>query len=520
MSDATQVNGAPRPAARHTLWKVLVRAALILAILATPLVVVSATLAWKMHASLTGCLPYDSDEVHYWNEINCFVRAGLSGGYCVDNDQPARATWTRFGPHGPGFPIVYGVPALVFGWHQWSGPVFNLVAFALATAFWVCWTKPNSATLAVGTLLVGSFWPLMLYVPTTMQEPLHFSIAMVLAGLGHRVLGTPSRGHIPFLAVVAIAAIIKFSWILVLVPWACIAVIDTRWRTRFLIVVGSFCGVLASIWVFTRICSPYPDRLTTEIDMFKQDPNLCFWTMVLRWQREWGNLLDPKLVAPIGLLQRYEILAIALTGAALLVFRKYPRAGAFAAINVMIVLIPTMLIFYMASFRDYRMMAPPVLLSLLLLLRADWRLALPFVIANIACVGIFIAQFEEHHRDQVDSDPAEIAAVSEELRPYVTFAPGAGGWTNTFLFPVRQTDSRLLAVPAGVGITFALDNVRGVVEKPRSRYVILPRGFRPPHDTRLKLLTQTSLGPLYANPDCPDLSRGSPQLSPRPDSPR
>ncbi len=472
--------------------------------MAAPGAVVSAVLAIQFRASLADCLPVESDAIHYWNEITCFTRAGFWSGYCVDDDEPARARWTRFGPHGPGFPVVYGLPALIFGWHETSGPLFNVAFLAIASGVWVWLARPSNQALLAATALVATFWPLILYLPITMQESLHCAIALVLAGLATRTFDAPPRCRVAFAAAVIVASLIKLSWILVLIPLALANLPGLRRRNKLLLLAATAAATVAAIWVFTRICSPYPDRLMPEIGRARLDPTFYFWTMELRWERAWADFLRPSSAPPLGLLQRYEILAIALLGAGLMIARKHARVGTFAAGNVMIVLIPTMLIFFMTEFRDYRMMAPPVLLSLLLLLRADWRLAVPFIVANMACVGFLPAQFAEFHGPRLNADRHEIAQVRAELAPLMPFRPGPDGWSNTLLFPVRQKDQRLLGLPPGIGLTFALEENPEVFANPRSHYVILPPAIRFTPAMHLRFKANTSLGPLYMKVDEPD----------------
>src|SRR5712691_1629191 len=69
---------------------------------------------------------YHNDEVHYWNEINSFAAVGFRAGYCVMNERPARAAFSPFGPHGPGFAIANGSLARLVGWRAHSAPRFNL----------------------------------------------------------------------------------------------------------------------------------------------------------------------------------------------------------------------------------------------------------------------------------------------------------------------------------------------------------------------------------------------------------
>src|SRR5438552_656405 len=112
----------------------LPRSLLVGCFLLTPAVEVSLLLAVRLNASLLDCAPSWGDEVHYWNEVACFVRAGFDGGYCVADERTAAATWSHFGPHGPGFPVSYGLLGRVLGWHPVSGPFFHLIVLMFGAA--------------------------------------------------------------------------------------------------------------------------------------------------------------------------------------------------------------------------------------------------------------------------------------------------------------------------------------------------------------------------------------------------
>jgi hypothetical protein len=490
--------------------RALVFAVLTATFLAAPAAVTSALLAWKLGASINDCVPVDSDEVHYWNEIACFVRAGFASGYCVDNEQPARASWTRFGPHGPGFPLVFGLPACVVGWQPTSGPLFNVVVVAIGACLWIGLTRPNAVTLALATVLIGTYWPVILYLPTIYQEGLHCALAFVLAGLLRRALGGSVRDSLPFVALVLIAALIRLSWVLVLIPWAIASFPGVRWRTKAFIVLATVGGLAAAIWAFTVICAPYPDRLNPELARARENPIFAFWTLEMRWERGWKQLFLPSTAPPAGLLQRGQLVAIILLGAGLLAWRKWPRQAAFAALNVLGILVANMLFFDMWGNRDYRVIAPHFLLSLLSLLAVSWRPVLPFVLANVVCAGIVAGQFAEFHRERTSVDRQELAAVREELAALMTFHPGDDGWSNTLFFPVSQQGYRLIALPPGIGLTFALTDEMNPFFPWRSRYVILPPQHAPPPGSRFRLRAATAIGPLYVNPDYPEDERAPP----------
>ena len=83
-------------------------------------------------ASWHQALPLINDEVAYWNQIATFAAKSFGGGYITVDERPSRISWSHFGPHGPVFALLYGLPAKLFGWGYTSGPVFGTVAFCVA----------------------------------------------------------------------------------------------------------------------------------------------------------------------------------------------------------------------------------------------------------------------------------------------------------------------------------------------------------------------------------------------------
>ena len=169
-------------------------------------------------ASLRDALPLINDEVAYWNQIATFEATGFSGGYITVDERPSRLTWSHFGPHGPAFPVAYGLAARVLGWNYSSGPVFGALAFIAAATLWLLLTRPP---LLVTALLFASFWPVVLALPTTMQEPLHFAIGCVLAPLLLRLLKDDDprpRTLIACALVLCLASLVRPVWALLAIP--------------------------------------------------------------------------------------------------------------------------------------------------------------------------------------------------------------------------------------------------------------------------------------------------------------
>ena len=98
------------------------------------------------------------------------------------------------------------------------GPVFGALAFIAAATLWLLLTRPP---LLVTALLFASFWPVVLALPTTMQEPLHFAIGCVLAPLLLRLLKDDDprpRTLIACALVLCLASLVRPVWALLAIP--------------------------------------------------------------------------------------------------------------------------------------------------------------------------------------------------------------------------------------------------------------------------------------------------------------
>jgi hypothetical protein len=301
-----------------------------------PVAIPSALLARQFHASLLDCGPRPGlmgvcDEMHYWSEIECFKEVGFSGGYFVVNERPAPAGWTHFGPHGPGFPVLYGLPARLFGWGPATGPLFNAGWLVLGGAAWMWLVRPGIGRLAAAALVLATFWPCLLYVPATLQESWHCAVALTLAGLAHRKLSGTDPRNTPFLALAAAAALVRVTWALAIVSWAVVAMAGEprRWRLAALALVP------ALYLAYRSIASPYPNALEAFLAIAREQPSAACLAYAAHVDRNLAPFLsilfhplpifDPYTHLPyfqlilgqsLGTFERYQVVALLVVGAA------------------------------------------------------------------------------------------------------------------------------------------------------------------------------------------------------------
>jgi hypothetical protein len=117
--------------------------------------------------------PVWSDEIDYWREIYTFAHVGFGGGYHANNEIGAPVSLSHFVAHGPAFPMLLGPISALFGWGAASGPILNFAFLFAAMLGYFYLIRAGAWQLALATFSSLVFWPVLLYIPSTMQETLH-----------------------------------------------------------------------------------------------------------------------------------------------------------------------------------------------------------------------------------------------------------------------------------------------------------------------------------------------------------
>jgi hypothetical protein len=443
-------------------------ASLVLVFLLGPAFVTSALLARAFGTTLLDCRPIygaSSDEQDYWLQADGFQAVGFDIGYFVLNERPAPVGWTHFGSHGPAFPVLCGSLARVFGWGPASGPLFNVGYWAVGAAAWLCLVRPGIKQLAAAVCLSLVFWPCILYFPATMQDCLHYGLALVLAGLAHRKLNRDPRNW-PCIAVTAVASLVRTTWAILLVPWALVAMRDdARWRR-----VAVLAAVPALFVVSRSICSPYPHSSTPE-GLLSSSPDqlLAAWQQYLSNTANNVNNLLLTLVEPsplfrspphqvlfgtafgrLDVVQRYQIAALLLGGAfvAMHLRPSLRAAGPVLLAGPLLViavktdtqLIVGLLLAARGCWRGRSLVIRPFLraaacaaiLALLVMLREDTVLRL--LLGPVRYFGvclILLAAILLIYRDVFGPELRRLSTAA--LPPAEAIRPGAFAWTNVAL---------------------------------------------------------------------------------------
>ena len=474
--------------------------------------------------------PVVSDAVMYWHQIKTFAAVGFSGGYYTVGEEAAAASFTHFYAWGPWFIAFYGLIGKAVGWSLWSPLLFDAAAVTLALLGGLLLMRPSVERLWLVLLMLLTYWPLHLYLPVAMQEPFHYAVAILLAGIFYRLLvhegAVPHRLLGAALVMILGAGLVRPTWAVLLLPLVTIVVEKrphgrTTRGSRFRQMFREWpmlatCGVVAGIFLLhLYVAAPFPNRWTFDVQLLLRSPVAVLQSLVAGTTVQVMAYLWPDFENPVWTLLRYQALGIVLW-MTVLVFRRpghdaeqvapgrqpWRRAERLTHIlNLGLVVLLVVMLFHVGWWRDYRVVAPHLLLSLLLLVACGrTRVVAVAVLAGLLFTPSFLAEYEKRASRQFTDDRARIDAFAEQTAGTLVYRPQSDPWCNTILLPQRTAFlPESLAIPAGIGISFYLNNTSP--SELKSSYVMVDDESR---DTLtgtfdLQFASTTAIGDLYRN---------------------
>ena len=377
----------------------LIRFSLIGLILLLPALSLTGLASVYLGRSLANFHPVTSDAIMYWHQIRTFAAVGFSGGYYTVGEEAAAASFTHFYAWGPWFIALYGLIGKAVGWSLWSPMLFDVAAVTLALLGAVLLIRPNSRQLVLVLLVLLTYWPLHLYLPRGMQEPFHYAVAIMLAGIFYRLLvheeAVPHRLLAAALVTILGAGLVRPTWAVLLLPLVTIVVEKrphsrTPRGSRFHRVFRYWplltaCGVVAGIFLLSRyVAAPYPNRVMSDVQLLLSSPIDGVQRLLAVTTAQGMTYLWPDVENPLWTLLRYQALGIVLW-MTVLAFRRpghdaeqgalgrqpWRRAERLTHIlNLGLIVLLVLMLWRVGEEGDYRVVAPHLLLSLLLL--AAW----------------------------------------------------------------------------------------------------------------------------------------------------
>ena len=466
-----------------------------------PAAIVLAAIALFFGAGPRRFVPLWSDEVVYWNEAAVFAEAGFDGGYIVIHEEAARWDRSRFGPHGPMFPILHGAVAWVFGWRPYSPFLLNLALVSLAVLAWVRGSRAGTSPAAL--LVIAGFWPLLLYLPTNMQEPMHFAFAFLFALAIERSGRATALTRGWTIVLFVVAALIRPSWMLMLLPlgWR-------RARRNGLRGVAALAVVTAlatgAAWVaFDVTAAPSPQNTRTLTRAWDESAVAAVRTLIATTSQNVRQYVSFREESPQIVLRYFLALFLVLLCVRYASARRRSSEHAVTLEIALLILVPILLVVMLAgqveSWRDFRVLAPHLLVVLLVLVEhgrwEKWAWA-----ATLLLLPVYYNGFLAFHRERFAHDPAPMAAMHGATSIAMPFVAGADPWANTVTVHSDLLQYPMLGIPRGIGLSYVFDwdNLQPPV---RSRYLLLRQADVEQLAAKVQLtpIATTPLGVLYRN---------------------
>jgi hypothetical protein len=501
------------------------RILLALAVIVIPAIITCLMLYFYFHSTLFNYLPSSNDEIRNYREVLTFSQVGFSGGYYSYEEIPAIARSPIFGAHGPFFEIFYGAIGRVFGWQPYSGPIYNIALVTLALCILIYITRPDKKQLVMMGLVITSFWPMLLFLPTTMQEGLHLAIAIVLAGFIYVLLSkngqAPAHYKILTLLLILIASLIKPTWSFLLIPYYILISENQSHTIRIQTIIFGVFLILIIFLLYSFWRTPFPFSFRTNL---LQESTSSFSKGSLFFiehaKNSLNNLISLKNGNILQISQRYLFMFLLLlcSFGGFFLLKRVSRKGDLSGIlelkrelffhifNLGSIFFSVLLFYDVFGDRDYRNCAPFLLISLLtfILWKKRFGVVILIVLSNLFLFPTFSKVYKEYLLPDYVYDLKGIEKFRNSIKDFLVYKANTNPWCNTLLYfaPNRIIHPYLIHIPPGLGISVVYTISR--LQLPiKSKYILSNnQDLQPLSDkVNFQLLNSTPVGNLFLNLD-------------------
>lgn len=353
-----------------------------------------------------------------------------------------------------------------------------------------------------------------------MQEGMHLSIAFVLSALSVLLIRHRDSKALLVLVLLAVAAAaqMRVTWAWVAVPALWIAMRPQSKSQFALFAAASFSFVLVLYLEAVVLVSPFPNFMKTVLDGAFHAPLYTGWRIFVHILKGIEHYFAPNHDTILEIAFRYQtmlVIGVAIYQLRQIHLRRSAQASAagndqqpslestaytFALLNLLCIVGFVLAFYDVRTWRDYRVIAPHMLLALLVLVGCnalDWLKR--YAVAAVALSLLVIWQYAEFHRPRVAFDRSQVAAFADQVNKVMPFQPGASPWDNTLLTDMRYMDQpEMLTLPGGIGISTVVEwDVQAW--PPKSKYLLLNRARAeevgiPP---TMQKVAETRIGDIY-----------------------
>lgn len=482
-----------------------------------PIALVCATIYFGLHASLQDYGPYSSweDETAYWLRLRSFSQVGLNVGYNSPNELIAPAAFNRYGEGSPLYIYFYGSIARLTGWSSYLPILINFVILALAIFLFIYFAKLEPPQIIFTGLIAVLTWPILAYLPMTTHETLNQAIGFILAIVFLKLLTTREQVSLParisFVALVYVAALIRLSWGLLLIPVLFYALDGKVFRRAFFAVLLGLGLYVSAASITNYLVPPINNSIFLTLqDSLMRGPQVFAERIADQFSQMFRS---GKLNANIAVMfQIVIVLGWSTIRLARLIKSRLSLASILQSRTVfdiynMATLALTGLVFYLQSGFS-RTFAPSLLIVYLLqAARKDYKFLGTLLALNLAFFYSYMgadAGASRIIRADFTTEFPQRASLQSKFEKWIVFDSTAENpWCNTLLIPLDYYDHRLTVVPPGIGISFIAGDYWAIKTPVKSKYLLFDQETYEQlgDDLNVKLLESSSIGDLYYNLD-------------------
>ncbi len=466
--------------------------ALIILMAVLPALMVTIIITTQNKVPLTHFIPVSpTDQNEYWHQIATFNLTGFNGGYYTHLEQTALITQSRFGVHGPFYIILMGALSKITGW-SYSTPIFfNMMFLALGFVIFAYLSNLDNIQIVLAGLTLCLFPPVLVYLPTAMQESFQQMVGIIFAAIFGISLAYKEKLNFwkkaAVIAFTFFVSLIRPSWGLLFFPLFALY-FPKNLKKQILAFFISLIFLLAVILLLSLFITPGNNTISQAIAQF--DPGFrsglkFLFNTISDNLKIYFNISNiPQMVFR---LEYMLILIFALAYTFLLLRKKKKRSTAQNLLNTdtelnfffFLILFPIIVWSFSLYFikNDMRFIAPYFLLIFFLLIfYKRYFFVITFVLINLLILPASISLTTYLNSNNFIYPNEKITATKQIMDQSIHYDPRqTNAWCNTILVPVTLYDYRISQIPAGIGISYVLNNngVDKIAFPIKSKYVLL-----------------------------------------------
>jgi hypothetical protein len=453
-----------------------------------------------------------------WHQIATFQKVGLHGGYYTIYEIPARLNFIHFSSWGPFYPALYGLLAVFVGWETYTGILLNMAGIAGAIWIFIWVTKPDRLQIVLLSLLLLSIAPVLLFIPTIMQESFHQAAALILAAIFYRLLQQDKPLPRWFLLTGAgflfLISLIRLSWSLLFLPFFILS--QKKWTWPRLLGACFATGIVAVVIlvIFQNTGAAGGNSIFSHITALSSSPLAGLQAMGNTIQYNLGIMLRvPDLhqmdSGTVGFVQFFVLLFVFILGGNNFLGQDARPGTVFVPSRELLFHLYNLISVFAAALGFYlvngylRVLAPHILLTgLLLIAFRHFRLVVIVMVIGLFGIGMFLKDYSLWDSNFIPYSPQRIEQLKAPYQQFLIYDEHADPWCNTVLIQVRFLDNHVTLVPPGIGISF----FTAPADQPlpiKSQYLLLdPLSYEVLHTrVNLEFLANIQGGKLYRNLD-------------------